>query len=134
MENIKNRLWNVKNPAQGKAKRVLCLCSAGLLRSPTTAWVLSNEPWNFNTRAAGLESYALVPFDPVLAEWAEVILCMDKYQVLDINSSIKQWQDEGIIDSDKHIDVYNLSIPDKYNFRDPELVKEIKRSVAGLFD
>ena len=48
-----NRLHNVRNPNQGPAKRVLCLCSAVLLRSPTVAWVLGKAPYDYNTRAAG---------------------------------------------------------------------------------
>ena len=49
-----NKLANTRNPYQGTSKRVLCVCSAGLLRSPTIAWILSNPPFNFNTRAAGV--------------------------------------------------------------------------------
>lgn len=127
-----NRMWNVINPNQGKATRVLCLCSAGLLRSPTTAWVLSNDPWNFNTRAAGIESYALIQFDPVLAGWAEVILCMDKNQMSTVTRSIKEWQNEGIIDMNKKLDVFSLEIPDKFPFKHPDLIKLIKESVEGL--
>jgi predicted protein tyrosine phosphatase len=36
MSDLMNRLGNCKNYHQGKFKRVLCVCSAGLLRSPTT--------------------------------------------------------------------------------------------------
>ena len=50
---LMNRLGNSKNPYQGDFKKVLCVCSAGLLRSPTAAWVLSNAPFNFNTREIG---------------------------------------------------------------------------------
>jgi len=61
---LRNRIHNSSNPYQGKFKRVLCVCSAGLLRSPTTAFVLSQEPYNYNTRAAGIvDDYALVPVD-----------------------------------------------------------------------
>lgn len=76
-----NRKWNSHNEYQGKHKRVLCVCSAGLLRSPTAAWVLSNPPYNFNTRAAGIDvGHALIPVDDVLIEWADEIVCMDEYQ------------------------------------------------------
>ncbi len=61
-----NRLHNMRNPHQGSNKKVLCVCSAGLLRSPTLAWILSNEPFNFNTRAVGTSSeYALIVLDEV---------------------------------------------------------------------
>lgn len=55
-----------QNPYQGQYKRVLCVCSGGILRSPTAAWVFSNEPYSFNTRAAGTESFALIRLDPAL--------------------------------------------------------------------
>ena len=51
---LMNRIANSTNPFQKDYKRVLCVCSAGLLRSPTAAYVLSQAPYNYNTRAAGL--------------------------------------------------------------------------------
>lgn len=73
-----NRLYNCKNPNQGMQKRVLCLCSAGLLRSPTVAWVLSNPPYDYNTRAAGVnQEYALIPVDECLISWADEIVCVE---------------------------------------------------------
>lgn len=78
---IMNRLANSSNIYQGKFKRVLCVCSAGLLRSPTAAFVLSQEPYNYNTRAAGLiKEFALVPVDEVLIRWADEIVCMSNEQ------------------------------------------------------
>ena len=66
---LMNRLANTHNHYQGDAKRVLCVCSAGLLRSPTAAFVLSQEPFGFNTRAAGIaEDFALIVVDDVLLE------------------------------------------------------------------
>lgn len=50
---VMNRIANASNKFQGSYKRVLCVCSAGLLRSPTAALVLSKDPYNFNTRACG---------------------------------------------------------------------------------
>jgi predicted protein tyrosine phosphatase len=71
----RNRLYNVHNPHQNfdKYKRVLCVCSAGLLRSPTMARVLQEE-YGYNTRAAGVDfDFALVPMDWALVEWAQEI-------------------------------------------------------------
>ncbi len=73
-----NRMHNAGNLHQGQYKKVLCVCSAGLLRSPTTAVVLSKEPYNFNTRAAGcVPDYALIKVDAVLIHWADEIVCME---------------------------------------------------------
>ena len=74
---LMNRLANSSNRWQGKYKRVLCICSAGLLRSPTAAFVLSQEPYNYNTRAAGLtKEFALIPVDEVLLNWAQEVVCI----------------------------------------------------------
>ena len=113
-----NRLANANNEFQGDFKRVLCVCSAGMLRSPTAAEVLSREPFNFNTRAAGLsKEYALVQVDDVLLHWADEIVCME----------IDHWNElkKMLADGDVSKPVLNLSIPDMYKFRDPELIKII---------
>lgn len=105
-----NRKYNSSNPAQGKYKRVLAVCSAGLLRSPTLAWLLSNEPYNFNTRAAGLDvGHALIPVDDVLLEWADEIICMDEYQ----QKVLKERTTKPVI---------NLRIGDNFEYRDKGLV------------
>lgn len=115
-EFLMNRLGNCHNPHQGRFKRVLCVCSAGLLRSPTTAVVLSQEPYNYNTRAAGLiPEFALVPVDKVLLDWADEIVCMTKEQ-------------KEILDklANPNCEVICLSIPDSFAYRDPQLIKLIK--------
>jgi predicted protein tyrosine phosphatase len=113
-----NRLANAGNPYQGSFKRVLCVCSAGLLRSPTAAVVLSQEPYNYNTRAAGLvPQFALIPVDKVLIHWAEEIVCMTDEQAESLRP---------IVPEDKKIVV--LGIPDNFAYRDPELVELIKKS------
>ena len=109
-------MYNSKNPYQGKYKRVLCVCSAGLLRSPTTALVLSQEPYNFNTRAVGLDvSHALVPVDDVLIEWADEIVCMTHEQAIRLSAM-----------TDKRILCLNIS--DSYPYRNPKLIKRIKKN------
>ena len=109
----KNALWNCKNPYQGKDKRVLCVCSAGLLRSPTIAKVLVMN--GYNTRSCGCSDYALIQIDNVLIEWADAIIFADKEHKVIVD------QDQDI--SDKEI--YILDIPDNYGYADPDLVKII---------
>ena len=116
---LMNRLANSKNPYQGEYKKVLCVCSAGLLRSPTAAWVLSQKPYNYNTRAAGLtEEFALVPVDKVLLHWASEIVCMSGEQADEVQDLLDDMQEEKPIIS--------LNIPDMYGYRDPELVELIR--------
>lgn len=114
-----NRVHNATNPHQGKHKRILCVCSAGLLRSPTTAVVLSQEPFNHNTRAAGIVAdYALIPVDEVLLYWAQEIVCMTSDQETALNDAVKH------LGFDKP--VICLNIADNYSYRHPELMKLIK--------
>lgn len=113
-----NRMANARNSYQGHWKRVLCVCSAGLLRSPTIAWVLSNEPYNCNVRAAGaVEEYALIPVDEALIAWADEIVCAGE-------DHAKHCATFNIGATNKP--VHCLNIPDQFGFRDPKLVQIIK--------
>lgn len=117
-----NRLGNCTNPYQGGFKRVLCVCSAGLLRSPTAAFVLSQEPYNYNTRAAGIsDEYALVEVDDVLLTWADEIVCMDTDQQTELENRLMKL---GL----DNTNVICLGIPDSFAYRDPVLMKMIKDS------
>lgn len=114
---LMNRLANASNRFQmsNKYKRVLCICSAGLLRSPTAAWLLGQAPWNHNTRAAGLTpEFALIPVDQVLLEWAQEIVCMTQEQTDAVTEMLKQL--------DLPTPVLNLNVPDNFGYRDSVLV------------
>lgn len=115
-----NALHNCKNPYQGAEKRVLCLCSAGLLRSPTAAFVLQKE-LGYNTRAAGVTDYALIPVTEVLLEWADEIVCVNQetYNILIDDSK----RDVPEVDAD----IVVLDIPDIYPRMDSTLQNEILR-------
>ena len=118
----KNALWNCKNPYQGKDKRVLCVCSAGLLRNPTIAKVLVMN--GYNTRSCGCRDYTLIQINNVLIEWADIIVFADK-------------ENKDVVDQTQCLsgkDVYILDIPDNYGYGDPELVKiiETKLHEKGL--
>jgi predicted protein tyrosine phosphatase len=121
-----DRLQIAQNPNQGSHKRILCVCTGGILRSPTAAWVLSNEPYNANTRAAGIADFALIQVDPVLCAWADEIVCMEpKHQnfveKLDVRSQTHY-------PKDSLPKIICLNIPDNYDFREPALVARIRRS------
>lgn len=106
------------NMYQGDAKRVVTVCSANMLRSPTMAEILSRSPFNFNTRSCGTESYALIPFTEELAIWADEIVCADTEHAISIRNRLMTYQiDKPIV---------CLKIPDIYEFRHPELIKLIK--------
>lgn len=80
-----NQLTVATNPHQGGDKRVLCVCSAGVLRSPTLANVLHKE-LGYNTRAVGtVMGFCLIPISEALIHWAEevVFVELECYDMLD---------------------------------------------------
>lgn len=121
-----NALANAKNPYQGNMKKVLAVCSAGLLRSPTVAYILSNPPFNFNTRAAGAEpEYALIPISDLLVHWAEEIVCVEQWQADRVHKLLK--------DLGETKPVHVVKTPDQYRTRDPELIKHLTPKLMELF-
>lgn len=122
---MKNRIANCGNKFQGQNKKVLCVCSAGLLRSPTAAWVLSNKPYEFNTRCAGcVDEYALIRVEEVLLHWADEIVCMEKAHLDVIEVRMKQFKCEKPI--------LCLNIPDSFEYRDSELCGLISKSYDSI--
>lgn len=124
-----NRMGNARNPYQGDFPRVLCVCSAGLLRSPTAALVLAQEPFNFNTRAAGVAlEYALIPVDEVLLSWAEMVVFMQAEH----HCAVRDNPELSPFLEGKTIIV--LDIPDKYEYRHPELIELIRTRMAAALE
>lgn len=116
-----NRLGNAKNPYQTAAKRVLAVCSAGLLRSPTVANVLYQE-FDCNTRAAGIDQeFALIRVDDVLIAWADEIVCVNDEVAAELE---RQFGDLGAR-------VLVLELPDQYEWNAPELRKAIIEQYAA---
>lgn len=110
---MNNRKHNSKNPYQGKAKKVLCVCSAGLLRSPTAANVI-HQKFGHNTRACGISTdFALIPFDDVLADWADEIVVMEPWMA-------------RVMPEEFQGKVYCLNVEDSYEYMHPDLQKQIE--------
>ena len=126
---LMNRLGNAFNPYQGKERKVLCLCSAGLLRGPTAANVLHQE-YGHNTRAAGVATeYALIQVDDVLLAWADEIVCVEPSVRDKLFSDYGEPVPEEIT---KKITVRD--IPDNFSWNDPklcELIIEQYQEVGG---
>lgn len=121
-----NALHNVTNPYQGPEKRVLCLCSAGLLRSARLAQILQQD-YNCNTRSAGVADYALILVNTALLMWADEIVCVEQevYNQLmyDIKNTFANEPTQHIAIQTKTI---ILDIPDIYNRTDFELGELLK--------
>lgn len=112
-----NALHNASNPNQGGAKRILCVCSAGLLRSPTLAGELYKR--GYNTRAAGVHDYALVLVDEVLLHWAD--------EVIFVSAGLRQH-----VNLPEDVVAVELNIPDVYQWRHPALVTIINKILDKL--
>lgn len=122
-----NRIFTSKNGYQGSYKKVLCCCSAGILRSPTAALVLAQNPYGYNTRACGLEeSFALIPFDKVLAGWADEIVVMTKQHRAVAKMYLEEWGMEKTI--------VCLNIQDDFEYRDPQLMELVKVRYNAYLD
>ena len=118
-----DRLMNCSNPYQGDYPRVLTICSAGLLRSATIAFVLTREPYDCNTRNCGTDtSCALIRLDAVLYAWADFIIYANE-----TNKVVG----EEIFGKNSEKKVYCFDLPDKYAYRDIELVKIVKEKIVS---
>lgn len=112
----RNQLHNVGNKYQTEVKKVLTVCSAGLLRSPTIAKFLSNK-YGYNTRSCGTSDFALIPLSEALIIWADEIIVAHK-------DVLQYLSDEAIKIMDGKTIV--LNIKDLYNWNDDDLIKEIE--------
>jgi predicted protein tyrosine phosphatase len=114
----RNQLYNVGNASQGSAKKVLTVCSAGLLRSATLQNFLIKE-YGYNVRNCGtVDAYALIPISEALVLWADEIVFVNKENYVNVYDELKKLE---VLDKCKILD-----IPDIYNFNDPELIKICK--------
>ena len=119
-----NRVHNISNPYQGNRKKTLCVCSAGLLRSPTLAYVLSNPPYNRNTRAVGYnKEYALIPLEEILIHWADEVVCVDK----ESEDAVRSLYNEKF-----PVKVITLNIPDIYSAFSHELLEAIETNLKEI--
>lgn len=119
-----NQMANTKNSYQGSAKKVLCVCSAGLLRSPTAANVLAAE-FGYNTRAAGCtEEYALIPVSEALLYWADEVVFMEEHH----KEAILREYPELM----KTVTAYVLNVPDMYPWGNENLKDIIVKAYLDL--
>ena len=123
-----NALHNVTNPYQGKEKRVLCLCSAGILRSARLAQILQQD-YNCNTRSAGVADYALILVSTALLEWADEIVCVEQEIEMQLMNDIQLLVNQGLwveedIDGIRQKTI-TLDIPDIFDRMSPTLQRII---------
>ena len=100
-------------------RRVLFLCSANRLRSPTAEQVFADRP-GIEVSSAGLNDDADNPLTPELAAWADLIFVMEKAHRNRLSKKFKRHVTGRVI---------CLDIPDDYDFMDPVLVRLLEARV-----
>lgn len=114
------------NISQGAQKKIVFVCSVGMLRSPTAAAIGSSL--GLNTRSCGSSNLALIPLSANLIRWADLIVFMkmENYrQASDVFLDTEYWPDLA----GKSL-VWN--IPDIYNYMDEGLVYVLESEIKGL--
>lgn len=117
---VLNQYMLGKNPLQGKDKRVLFVCTGGILRSATGAhWAAKEKGWN--TRSCGILDESIPPIHKNLLEWADVIYCMEPEHMDFIRNMGWHFVTKSTM----------LEIPDNYRYMDPDLIKIFERRLGG---
>lgn len=121
-KSTRNQLGNAKNVHQGSTKKVLCVCSAGLLRSPTLANEI-HKHFGYNTRAVGAcKSFALVPLSEALLAWADQIVFVDFDCYREATADP---DDERAISMEfSTADILILDLPDQFDWNNTDLCHE----------
>jgi len=108
-----------------KMLRILFICEANRLRSPTAETIFSGYP-DVEARSAGIGKEATVPVSAELLDWADLIFVMEKRHRNIIHSRFKEiYLRKRII---------CLYIPDEFEFMDPELVSLLEEKVTPYLD
>jgi predicted protein tyrosine phosphatase len=113
----------VHNPYQGITRKVLFVCQAGMLRSPTAMALACAR--GMNARACGTHNKALIPMSVNLIQWANQIVYLDR----DV--------EKKAMDKFRGIEgVYTKSIcwdiPDQFDYYEQRLVDLIKPKLDEL--
>ena len=117
------------NHSQGNTLRVVFVCSADLLRSPSAARIAGE--YGINARSAGSHlHYALIPLSSNLIQWANWIVFMNPENEFEIAQKIP---DADLLElmRDKSI-VWNIE--DTYNYRDESLEWILRKKIEETFE
>lgn len=115
----------VSNPYQGKDKKVVFVCSMGILRSATAARIYAHK---YNTRSAGTWQDALIPLTDTLIAWADEIVFVNKHNYEQVERCFKE-HGSSIHDV---ANVKVLDIPDSYEHMHPELIKAFEEQYERI--
>lgn len=118
----------VHNSYQGSAKRLLFVCSVGMLRSPTAQVVATGM--GYNARACGSDQkMALIPITANLIEWADHILFMT---IENMCEALNTFEATGY-DEDIRQKKILMNIDDDYSYMDTYLCKTIEAKLRDYW-
>ena len=109
--------------SEGQPLNVLFVCSRNQWRSPTAEAVWRKHP-ALSVRSAGTSPNARHHVSEEDLRWCETIFVMEEKHKSRLRAEF------GRLIENKPIHV--LDIPDDYKYMDPELVAELRSSVAGI--
>ncbi|WP_058188844.1 low molecular weight protein tyrosine phosphatase family protein [Terracidiphilus gabretensis] len=100
--------------------KLLFVCSANALRSPTAEAVFSHYE-GIEAASAGTNADAETPVSADLIEWADVVIVMEQHHAQFLQVRF------GYLLRRRRVSV--LGIPDRYDFMEPDLVQLLKDKV-----
>lgn len=110
----------IHNQFQGTDKKVLFVCSMGILRSASAARIYAKK---YNTRCAGIASDALIPLTQLLIDWADEVVFMQRYNY---NTACHVFGSE-VFDYKCVV----LDVDDNYPHMAPALIRQFKRQYGS---
>lgn len=115
----------VRNDFQGPDIRALCVCSVGMLRSPTLANVLLKKG-GYNVRACGSNvSMALIPISANLVNWADVIFFVNHENFKEAVEVFLGEEEEALVRKKAIV----LNIEDSHDYNSPSLIRALKHEL-----
>ena len=114
---------NASNRKRARRMHILFVCSLCRLRSPTAEQVFATQA-GWDVMAAGINAGADNPVTPELLEWADTIFVMEEVHRSKLSKKFSAYlKDKRIV---------CLKIPDKYDYMDARLVRQLKAKVPKL--
>ena len=115
------------NYSQTPAKRLLFVCSAGMLRSPTAQIVATQMGYNARACGSSIEM-ALIPLSIHLIQWAHKIIFINQDNYLEALQRFSASE----YDEDIKLKSIVWGIPDHYNWGDSVLFGIIREKLTEL--
>jgi len=112
------------NPYQGTDKKLLFVCSAGLLRSATAANLYAKK--GYNTRNCGTHEYALIPLSVNLIAWADEIFFVNSENYHQARATFNDSAYLAELMGKSKV----LDIPDQFPYNHPQLIKHLEEQIT----